>query len=233
MNPRDFGLIIFDCDGVLVDSEILSFKVEAAAFAELGIKVAADDLLGRFLGTSSAAMFAQLEREHGITLPPDFSQAVLARIRAAFDSELLAIPGIADLVASLALPICVASSSEPDRVRHSLGIAGVSRYFEPNIFSAAMVKRGKPAPDLFLYAAEKMASMPAQCLVIEDSVAGVTAARAAGMTVLGFTGGSHCLPGQADKLRAAGADQVFASAAEVGRHMRSGGIAFRAAPRNA
>ncbi|MGH6930904.1 MAG: HAD-IA family hydrolase, partial [Dongiaceae bacterium] len=167
------------------------------------------------LGTSSAAMFATLERERGFKLTADFAGQVLERIRQAFDTELEAVPGIADLVASIALPICVASSSEPDRVRHSLRIAGVLRHFEPNIFSATMVKRGKPAPDLFLYTAERMATPPAHCLVIEDSVAGVTAARAAGMTVLGFAGGSHCLPGHADKLRAAGAAEVFDSAAAI------------------
>jgi HAD superfamily hydrolase (TIGR01509 family) len=204
---------------VLVDSEILSFKVEAAALAELGVQLTAEDLLGRFLGTSTASMLAQIEREQGIALPPDLPGTILARVRAAFDEELRAIPGMADLVASLTLPICVASSSEPDRVRHSLRIAGVLDRFEPNIFSATMVKRGKPAPDLFLHAAERMATPPRRCLVIEDSVAGITAARAAGMTVLGFTGGSHCLPGQADKLRAAGASEILESADRLARYL--------------
>jgi beta-phosphoglucomutase-like phosphatase (HAD superfamily) len=95
------------------------------------------------------------------------------------------------------------------------------RHFEPHIFSATMVKRGKPAPDLFLHAAEHMATPPARCLVIEDSVAGVTAARAAGMTVLGFTGGSHCLPGHGEKLRAAGAADAFGSMAEIADHLAS------------
>ena len=111
--------------------------------------------------------------------------------------------------------MCVASSSEPPRIRHSLTLAGILHHFDPHIFSATQVKRGKPAPDLFLLAATSMGAAPAHCLVIEDSVAGVTAARAAGMSVLGFTGGSHCLDGHADKLRRAGASEVFGSCPEL------------------
>jgi beta-phosphoglucomutase-like phosphatase (HAD superfamily) len=115
----------------------------------------------------------------------------------------------------------VASSSAPDRIRHSLRLAGILPYFEPHIFSAKQVTRGKPAPDLFLFAAEQMGVAPRHCLVIEDSVAGVTAARAASMDVLGFTGGSHCLPGHGEKLAAAGAQAVFGSMAEVADRLRA------------
>ena len=204
-------LTIFDCDGVLVDSEIVSFEVEAEALAELGAAVTARDLLGRFVGTNSAAMFATIARENGIRLPPDFAERTTARCLAAFDERLRPVAGIAELLAGLAGPRCVASSSDPPRIRHCLALAGILHHFEPHIFSATQVKHGKPAPDLFLFAAESMGAAPARCLAIEDSVAGVTAARAAGMTVLGFTGGSHCLDGHADKLRAAGAGQVFGS----------------------
>jgi HAD superfamily hydrolase (TIGR01509 family) len=212
-------LIIFDCDGVLVDSEIVSFEAEAEMFAEIGIGLTAHDLLARFLGTSSASMFAAIERESGIKLPPDFAERATRRTLEAFDRRLKPIPGIAGLLANLPDRKCVASSSEPPRIRHSLTLAGILHHFEPHIFSATQVKRGKPAPDLFLFAAESMGVPPAHCLVIEDSVAGVTAARAAGMTVLGFTGGGHCLDGHAEKLRAAGASEVFASIADIGRRL--------------
>ncbi len=212
-------LVIFDCDGVLVDSEIISFQVEAAAFAGIGIPLTAEDLLRRFVGTSSAGMFAIIEREHGRKLPADFGAQVSAQIRAAFDRGLKAIPGIAELLAGLALPKCVASSSDPDRIRHSLGLAGIRDHFEPHIFSATQVERGKPAPDLFLFAAGQMGAAPERCLVIEDSVPGVTAARAAGMTVLGFSGAGHCRPGHDARLRAAGARAAFGSMRNLADHL--------------
>jgi HAD superfamily hydrolase (TIGR01509 family) len=212
-------LIIFDCDGVLVDSEIVSFEAEAEVFGEIGITLKAEELLGRFLGMSSASMFAIIEREHGIKLPADFAERAARRTLEAFDQRLKPIPGIAELLADLPDRKCVASSSEPPRIRHSLSLAGILQHFEPHIFSATQVKRGKPAPDLFLLAAESMGATPARCLVIEDSVAGVTAARAAGMAVIGFTGGSHCLDGHADKLRQSGADEVFTSCPELARYL--------------
>jgi len=212
-------LIIFDCDGVLVDSEIVSFEAEADLLAEIGIPLTARDLLARFLGTSSASMFATIEQENGIKLPPDFAESAAKRTLEAFDRKLKPIPGIAELLANLPNRKCVASSSEPPRIRHSLTLAGILHHFEPHIFSATQVKRGKPAPDLFLFAARSMRVPPERCLVIEDSVAGVTAARAAGMTVLGFTGGGHCLDGYADRLRDAGAAAVCASMTELGRRI--------------
>jgi HAD superfamily hydrolase (TIGR01509 family) len=211
-------LTIFDCDGVLVDSEIVSFAVEAEALAELGAAVTARDLLGRFVGTSSAAMFATIARENGIRLPPDFAERT-ARCLAAFDERLRPVAGIGELLAGLAGPRCVASSSDPPRIRHCLGLAGILHHFEPHIFSATQVRQGKPAPDLFLFAAERMGARPERCVVIEDSVAGVTAARAAGMTALGLTAGSHCIDGQADRLRRAGAAHVFASCPDLARHL--------------
>jgi HAD superfamily hydrolase (TIGR01509 family) len=166
-------------------------------------------------------MFAIIEQENDIKLPPDFAERAARRTLEAFDRELQPIPGIAELLANLPDRKCVASSSEPTRIRHSLSLAGILHHFEPHIFSATQVKRGKPAPDLFLFAAASMGAAPARCLVIEDSVAGVTAARAAGMTVLGFTGGSHCLDGHADKLRMAGAAAVCASMTDLRGQMEA------------
>jgi HAD superfamily hydrolase (TIGR01509 family) len=214
-------LVIFDCDGVLVDSEIISFRVEAAALSAAGIAVTTEDLLKRFVGTSSASMYAVLAREHQLTLPADFEARTTERALACFDAELQPVEGIADLLAGLSALRCVASSSAPDRIRHSLRLAGILQHFEPHIFSAKQVTHGKPAPDLFLFAAERMGVAPKHCLVIEDSVAGVTAARAAGMSVLGFTGASHCLPGHGEKLGAAGAQVVFGSMAEVAGRLRA------------
>ena len=123
--------------------------------------------------------------------------------------DLKAIAGVADAIAAIDLPKCVASSGVPEKIRHGLECAGLYELLSPHIFSAVQVARGKPAPDLFLYAAKEMGAAPERCLVIEDSVPGVTGAVAAGMTVLGFHGGSHCLPGHGEKLRDAGAALLF------------------------
>jgi HAD superfamily hydrolase (TIGR01509 family) len=203
-------LVIFDCDGVLVDSEIVSFEAEAEALAEAGISVPLDELLDRFVGLSSASAFAILEAEHGIRLPPDFAARCRQRVLDAFDRNLRPIAGVVPLLEELTHRRCVASSSEPPRIRYSLSVTGILHYFDPHIFSAVQVTRSKPAPDLFLFAAAQMGVSPERCLVIEDSVPGVTGARAAGMTVLGFTG----------RLRAAGAVEVFATMGDVARHLR-------------
>ena len=217
----DFGvnidLVIFDCDGVLVDSEIVSFEVEASMLAEIGITFTARDLLARFLGTSSASMFATIALEKGMSLPQDFAERAAQRTLEAFDRTLRPVPGMAELLANLPGRKCVASSSDLPRICHALSLAGILHHFEPHIFSATQVKRGKPAPDLFLFAAESMGAAPARCLVIEDSVAGVTAARTAGMTVLGLTAGSHCLDGHAEELHRAGAREVFGSCRDLAR----------------
>src|SRR5262245_29254955 len=135
----DFGvnvdLVVFDCDGVLVDSEIVSFEVEAGLLAEAGIPLTARDLLARFLGTTSASMFATIARENGIRLPPDFAERAARRTLEAYDGSLRPIPGVAELLANLAGRKCVASSSEPPRIRRSLSLAGILHHFEPHIFS--------------------------------------------------------------------------------------------------
>jgi len=201
---------VFDCDGVLVDSETVSCRVDSELLAEIGIKVGVDEISERFVGTTSREMCETLGREHGVDVPEAFRRRLLDTILARFETELTPIDGIADALARLPQPRCVTSSSEPRRIRRSLELTGLLAHFEPHLFSAKMVARGKPAPDLFLHAAERMGFVPADCLAIEDSVAGVTAARAAGMTVLGFTGGGHCGPGHAERLERAGADLVFA-----------------------
>jgi HAD superfamily hydrolase (TIGR01509 family) len=213
-------LVIFDCDGVLVDSEIVSFEAEAEALAEVGINLPLDELLERFVGLSSASAFAILEKEYGIRLPSDFAARCRQRVLEAFDRQLRPIAGVVSLLEGLAHRRCVASSSEPARIRHSLTLTGILHHFDPHIFSATQVTHGKPAPDLFLFAAAQMGVAPDRCIVIEDSVPGVTGARAAGMTVLGFTGGGHCRNGQADRLRAAGAAEVFGAMGDLALRLR-------------
>jgi HAD superfamily hydrolase (TIGR01509 family) len=204
-----FDLAIFDLDGVLVDSEPISSRITVAALAEAGIALGAAELAARFLGISPAAMLQTLEAEHGRRLPAGFAERLQARILAAFEQELAPIAGVEAVLADLPLPCCVASSSAPARIWRSLALTGLLARFAPHLFSAAMVARGKPAPDLFLLAAARLAAAPARCLVIEDSPAGVRAGKAAGMTVLGFAGGSHVEPAAHGRiLAAAGADEV-------------------------
>jgi HAD superfamily hydrolase (TIGR01509 family) len=183
------GLIIFDCDGVLIDSETIACRADSACLAELGIVLSADEILDRYLGISAAAMCADIERRLGRVLPADFAATLQRRVAAAFERELAPMPGVAAVLAALHERRCVASSSAPERLRHSLALTGLLHCFEPHLYSAAQVARGKPAPDLFLFAAAAMQVAPGACVVVEDSVAGVQAAVAAGMRAIGFTGG--------------------------------------------
>lgn len=214
------ALIIFDCDGVLIDSEVIACRVDAECFARIGISITADDIMARYVGTSAAVMFADIERRFARQLPPDFAATLNANLAAAFDTELAAIPGV-EIALQACSCRCVASSSAPDRLRHSLRVTGLLRYFDPHLFSATQVPRGKPAPDLFLFAARSMNARPADCLVIEDSVAGIAAARIAGMQVFGFCGGSHCGNGHGERLRAAGANLVFSDMRQLPRLLAS------------
>ncbi len=208
-------LVIFDCDGVLVDSETIGCRIEALLLTEAGFAITADEILGRFTGITARETFRTLEAERGGPLPEGFEERVREEIHAAFTRELLAVAGVALALERIALPVCVASSSDPARIAHSLEVTGLLGRFAPHLFSAAAVARGKPAPDLFLHAAARMATPPARCLVVEDSVAGVQAAVAAGMRVLGFTGAGHCPPDHAARLAAAGAARTFASMTEL------------------
>ncbi|MBR1270845.1 HAD family hydrolase [Bradyrhizobium sp. AUGA SZCCT0222] len=202
-------LIIFDCDGVLVDSEVISCRAHAETLTRHGYPITADQVLQRFLGVSDREARLTVEAELGCSLPDDFEAQMKQAALQRYADELGAIPHIGEAIAAIDLPKCVASSGTPEKIRHGLTCAGLYDVLAPNIFSATQVTRGKPAPDLFLFAAEQMNIRPAQCLVIEDSVAGVTGGRAAGMTVLGFHGGSHCSAGHAELLRDAGAAVTF------------------------
>jgi HAD superfamily hydrolase (TIGR01509 family) len=204
-----FDLVIFDCDGVLVDSEVISCRAHAQTLTRNGYPITADQVLDRFLGVSDREARMTIEAELGRDLPDDFEAQMKQAALWRYADDLRNIPHVDEAIAAIGLPKCVASSGTPEKIRHGLSCAGLYDLLAPHIFSATQVQRGKPAPDLFLFAAEQMRASPVRCVVIEDSVPGISGARAAGMTVLGFHGGSHCRPGYAAKLRAAGAVSTF------------------------
>jgi HAD superfamily hydrolase (TIGR01509 family) len=206
---ENFDLIIFDCDGVLVDSEVISCRAHAETLTRHGYPITPEQVFDRFLGHSMRKATLEIEAELGRALPDDFHTQVYAEIFRLFAASLEATPHIDAALGAITAPVCVASSGPPEKISASLNHVGLYDRFAPHIFSAVQVKNGKPAPDLFLFAAGQMQAAPARCLVIEDSVAGVTAGCAAGMTVLGFHGGSHCRPNTADTLRVAGAAVTF------------------------
>jgi HAD superfamily hydrolase (TIGR01509 family) len=203
-------VVIFDCDGVLVDSEVLALAVTRRRLNEAGLNLSDAETRERFLGLRFDSAVRRVEAELGSPLPKDFPDDLSREILAAFSRELKGVEGVRQAVGGLSARVCVASSSAPERLSFALRVADYEKLFAPHIFSAAEVARGKPHPDLFLYAANAMGAAPRECLVIEDSVAGVAAARAAGMTVFGFVGGSHFsrLDEGAD-LTAAGAELIF------------------------
>jgi HAD superfamily hydrolase (TIGR01509 family) len=183
----------------------------AEEFAANGIAIAAGDLADRFAGLSDGDVVAAVERSAGgRALPPDFLTRLEKRAEALFANELRPIPGVTDLLDRLSGRRCVASNSGVRRLASSLKRAGLARYFDKDaVFSADLVARPKPAPDLHRHAAAAMGVAPDRAVVIEDSETGVRAARSAGMTVIGFTGASHVPPHQPDRLRAAGATAVI------------------------
>jgi HAD superfamily hydrolase (TIGR01509 family) len=211
----NFDLVIFDCDGVLVDSEALACVVHADVLTAHGYAITAAQVHARFLGRSSREARFEVETEMGRALPDAYTVALKATIDRVFGEQLAPVPHIADTLAKLTQRICVASSGTPTRIVSSLTTTGLLDRFAPNLFSASQVQNGKPAPDLFLFAATEMGVKPSCCVVVEDSIPGVIAARAAGMTVLGFHGGAHCGPDTAAALKAVGADATFADMREL------------------
>lgn len=233
MQTPDAPLLIFDCDGVLVDSEPVSIAVLIDMLAHLGVTITEEEAYQRFLGRSVASMTATLWEEYGVETDIDFLDHMRIALFARFRDELKAIEGIAETLDVLALPRCVASSSQLERIRYSLGLTGLLDKLEPHIFSASMVKNGKPAPDLFLYAAQQMNTQPHNCIVIEDSPAGIAAAQAGGMTVFAFTGGSHArFPSFREQIASLKPDAVFDAMPDlvhlVEHHLQRGGYDNRA-----
>jgi HAD superfamily hydrolase (TIGR01509 family) len=190
MEPM-FDLVIFDCDGVLIDSEIISARMLVQELALLGVHIDLAYVARHFLGRSYPTVMAQIRREFGLDLPPAFEEQYRERLLTEFQHSLKVMPGVTTVLDALAVPFCVATSSSPRRAAFSLQLTGLDHRVGDRLFTASQVARGKPAPDLFLLAAARMGVAPARALVIEDSLTGLRAGQAAGMTVWHFTGGSH------------------------------------------
>jgi HAD superfamily hydrolase (TIGR01509 family) len=205
-----FGLVIFDCDGVLVDSERIATRIDVEVLRELGWTITQDEVIERFVGKTDAAMRQEVEEYLGRPVSREWD-GFAGRYRDAFAAELMPVDGIVEALDTIELPTCVASSGTPESIEAKLRLTGLWERFEGRISSAADVKHGKPAPDLFLLAARTMGVAPAECAVVEDSLFGVRAARAAGMRSFGYSGGVT----PADRLR--DADVVFDDMRELPR----------------
>jgi len=200
-------LVIFDCDGVLVDSEPVANRTLGHMLRELGLDLTQEQIFERFVGYSLPHCLRVIEGMLGHPAPENFLRDLQARTFAAFKTELRATPGIEqtlDALDAVGLPYCVASSGDHEKMNTTLGITGLLPRFAGRIFSVTQVAHGKPAPDIYLFAAAQMNAVPSSCAVVEDTPPGVRAGVAAGMTVFGF-----CAFTPAEKLRAAGAQQTF------------------------
>jgi HAD superfamily hydrolase (TIGR01509 family) len=202
-------LLIFDCDGVLVDSELIALEILANMLTELGCPTTHAECRARFMGRSTRDVLSEVEAMLGHPIPAEIGEAMQAQLFVRLRRELQPVRDIRDVVAALPYAVCVASSSQPERIALSLAVTDLAPLFAGRVFSAAEVRHGKPAPDLFLHAAARMGVPPKHAIVIEDSPAGVVAARRAGMGVIGFAGASHADPGLAGSLAQAGAREVL------------------------
>lgn len=207
-------LVIFDCDGVLIDSEIISARMLVDALAGLGVDINLDYVARHFLGRSYPTVMATIRKDFGLDLPPSFEDQYRSRLMAAFETGLTVMPHVRRVIDVLALPYCVATSSSPMRAQRSLQMVGLGDLVGDRLFTATMVQNGKPAPDLFLLCAARHGVDPARCFVIEDSLNGVRAAKAAGMQVWRFTGGSHLQGRRLDEPAEARPDGHFDSFAQ-------------------
>lgn len=202
-------LVIFDCDGVLIDSEIVVCRIAAEELTKLGYTISVEQVIERFAGRPDREMRAEIEQEWGRSLPSEYTDRVNGRTEEAYGSELKIMPGLMAALDEIKIPVCVASSSFPAKLRLGLETVGLYDRFSPNVISASILACGKPEPDVFIYAAGWMHKAPAECVVVEDSVPGVKSARRAGMRVLGFDGGRHCTPQLRQRLLDAGAELTF------------------------
>ena len=205
-------LVLFDCDGVLIDSEIIAARAQSRALAEHGIAITPQEAARRFAGIPDADMWQTLQDENARALPADFPRQYADRLQDTFRQELRALPGVRETLAALrqrGMAYCVASSSTPPKLEAALKLVGLWEEFAPNVFSTAQVAHGKPAPDVFLFAARQMRTAILECVVVEDSVPGVRAARAARMRAVGYIGASHNGPDQRKRLLDEGAFEVI------------------------
>ena len=186
-----YDLVIFDCDGVLVDSEPIANRVDAGQLASIGLKLSPEEIMRKFLGRTKEGVIALAAEMLGRDLPEGFVERWDAALMEALGNEVRAIEGVAEAIRALRIPFCAASNSTPGRLRLSLRTSGLLPLFEGRMFSAEEVAHPKPAPDLFLHAAKTLGAEPSRCVVIEDTPTGARAATAAGMTVLGYAGAAH------------------------------------------
>lgn len=209
-------LLIFDCDGVLVDSEILAIRAESRFLTAMGMAMTEDEIAETCVGLSYPSMIALLEERFGQPMPDGFEERLQIEAKADFATELQEVAGIGELLRGSGFDRCVASSGTPDRIALSLNTTGLIDLFDDDaIFSAVSVENGKPAPDLFLYAAAHMGVEPEGCIVIEDSIHGVQGALEAGMTVVAFTAGQHMRPATVEHLRGANPTRTASTSAEL------------------
>ncbi|NGO50867.1 HAD-IA family hydrolase [Allomesorhizobium camelthorni] len=209
-------LIIFDCDGVLVDSEPLAARAYERVYEKHGMSGVGADIIAQCVGMKQSDIIVRIRDLTGHQFPEHADDDIWAETKILFTEELKSTHGIVPFLDSLGVERCVASSSSVERINHSLGVTGLARFFGASIYSSAMVRRGKPAPDIFLHAAEKMGANPADCVVIEDSPFGIEGAVAAGMTAIGYTGGGHTYLEHGARLTARGAAAICADWNEVG-----------------
>jgi HAD superfamily hydrolase (TIGR01509 family) len=209
------GLIIFDCDGVLVDSEVIAHALLAQMMTGLGHSMTTAEAVQKFAGRSLVDTLSLLEASLGRSIPDDLGQRYGRLLLERLGRDLKPIAGVKAAIAALPYPRCVASSSSLERIRLSLEATGLAALFGAHVFSATQVPHGKPAPDLYLLASRRMGIAPEHCVVVEDSTIGVKAARAAGMKVIGFTGAAHATPDAVQRLAAAGAGSVVSSMVDL------------------
>jgi HAD superfamily hydrolase (TIGR01509 family) len=210
-----FQHIIFDCDGVLVDSEPLSMELDYLILREHGVRLSRQEVFERFVGLTFGALVERVAGEFGIALPDNISAVKDRRLLTLFESELRAVAGAAAALEAIDLPRSVASNSPRARVEAAFRIAGFTRHFGTRITTFEDVREGKPAPDIYVEASARAAVRPGQCIVVEDSIAGVTSAAAAGCRVLGFTGTAHDPEAHGRRLLQAGAAQLFSHMSEL------------------
>lgn len=217
-----FDALIFDCDGVLVNSEEVAQQVELACLAEIGLQYQRDEFVHRFSGMSTSTFRDAIRREHfeklGEEIPTWFFDHMFSGVVSAYEKELRAIRGAVEFASSWEKPKAVASSGSPDLIAMKLAKTGLGQIFGDFVFCSQDLQP-KPSPDVFLFAAEKLKIQPSDCLVIEDSVSGVIAGKEAGMTVVGFIGGGHCSKAHDDLLRENGADWISASFDDIARRI--------------
>lgn len=206
-------LIIFDCDGVLVDSEFLGIKLAISLFSQQGAEISFEEFTAGYSGLAWNDLIEKVRTEKGVAIPVDISQQFYPQLLSSFADNLRRIDGSWQVISQITTPKCICSNSAKDHVEYVLTLTGLKPLFTTDIFSAVDLGpgRAKPQPDIFLYAADKLQAQPANTLVIEDSLHGVMAAKAAGMFVIGFTGGAHTYPGHRQTLLSGGADKVVSS----------------------